>query len=327
MEINSEIEFYIKDESSVLYTRKKARAYCAALNFPIHDLDKLELIVSELGTNIFKYSKKGFIQLKKLNYHGIEGLEILASSEGSSIINLIDYINAKPVINLKESLKAGLSSIYNLSDEFEYIHNEKGNHFIVRKWKAFDKSNLRYSVVSRPKAGEWVNGDNFFIKQLPYYSLFSVIDGLGHGTDANIASTEAGNLLKIYYYKPLDELMNILHSFLRATRGVVVSICKVYTLENRIEYVGMGNVEMRMYNHPDNPRLYNYNGTVGLNIEQFQVMKFNYQRGVTFVMFSDGIKEFVLPPEIIRLNSQQIVSFIIDNYSKESDDATILVAR
>jgi anti-sigma regulatory factor (Ser/Thr protein kinase) len=319
-------DFSITAENDVYYVRRQIRQLVSDLKYSEYQLDQFELIISELGTNILKYGIKGNITARKISYNKINGVEIIARDNGEGLKDIFDYFHVRPVINLKDSLKAGISTIYNLSDEFEYANQEKGVRIQVRKWESFDVQNLRYSVVSRPKPGENLNGDAFFVKQLPYYSLFSVIDGLGHGEEAHTASNIALDCMKIYYSKPLEELIQICHEHLRGSRGVVMSICKVFHDRSEMEYIGIGNVELRVLGQT-NSRLFNWNGTLGMQMENGKLQKYPYLKGSTFVMYSDGIKNFELDLETQRSSPQNIARYILDNYVDSRDDATVLVIR
>ena len=230
-------------------------------------------------------------------------------------------------MDLRKSLKAGLTSIYNLSDEFVYEHTDKGSRFIARKWIPIPNQFFKYSVISRPKPGEWANGDSFFIKQLPQYSIFSIIDGLGHGEEAETAAGEALDVLKVYYYLPLDELILKIHSMITGTRGVVLSILKVFSFEQKLEFAGVGNVELRIFNHPDSPKFYSTNGTIGLHFDKVSILTFRYFKGATMVMFSDGLRDVEFSNDVVRLSPPQMAGFLMDSFSKSNDDATVMVIR
>ncbi len=229
-------------------------------------------------------------------------------------------------MNLKDSLKAGISTIYNLMDEFTYENQTKGVKIIVRKWLSYDSETLRYSVLSRPKPGEFKNGDNFFVKQLPYYSFFSVIDGLGHGEEAETAAALALDCIKIFYSKPLDEIIQICDNHLKASRGAVISLCRVSIEKRELEYIGIGNVEMKIFGGITS-KPFNWNGTVGMQMENTKVQKIPYTRGMTLVMYSDGIGDFQLDPSVQRGSPHVIGRHILENYALSTDDSTVLVVR
>lgn len=321
------LEIGIADEANVLYARRLFRNFLKSIKFDDFELDKMELIISELGTNIVKYGIRGIITARRIKYLSHIGVEIIAKDRGKGIQNILEFLNKKPIINTNSSLKSGLSAIYNLTDEFEYINSENGTVITLRKWLSFGDSNLKVSVISRPKPGEIKNGDAFFIKQLPQYSFFCVIDALGHGEQAEVTAKMAIDFIKLYYYLPLSDIFLKCNDHIGSTRGIAMSICKIYTREKKTEYVGMGDVKLRVFGAPESFRIFNHNGTVGMNMEPIKLQTYKYFSGSTFILYSDGIADFELNQDTLRLNPQAITSFIMEKYVRSSDDATVLVTR
>lgn len=321
------LEIGIADEANVLYARRLFRNFFKSLGFIDFDLDKMELVVSELGTNIVKYGVRGIITAKRIKYLSHTGIEIIAKDRGKGISNIMEFLNKKPVINTSSSLKSGLSAIYNLTDEFEYLNSENGTTITLRKWLPFNEATLKYSVISRPKPGELKNGDAFFIKQLPQFSFFCVIDALGHGEQAAATANIAMDCIKLYYYLPLSEIFLKCHEHLDHSHGIAISICKIYTRESKMEYVGVGDVKLRVFGAPESLRIFNHNGTVGMNMEPIKLQTYKYFSGSTFIMHTDGIADFELNQDTLRLIPQAIASFVMEKEARSSDDATVLVAR
>src|SRR5690606_28616794 len=106
---------------------------------------------------------------------------------------------------------------------------------------------MQFSVFSRPMPGEAVNGDGYFIKQMPYHVLFGVIDGLGHGPHAFTAADKALKIVEVEYRSPLRRLIEACHAGLEGTRGAAMSVCRIDLKAGVLEHVGIGNVETRIY--------------------------------------------------------------------------------
>ncbi len=321
------LEIGIADEANVLYARRLFRNFLKSIHFNDFDIDKLELVISELGTNIVKYGVRGIISARRIKYLSHIGVEITAKDRGKGILNILDFLNKKPSITTNSSLKSGLSAVYNFTDEFECTNTEIGALITVRKWLPFSDVILKYSIMSRPKPGEIKNGDTFFIKQLPQFSFFCVIDALGHGEQADTTANIALDCIKVYYHLPLPEIFLKCHEHLNHTRGIAMSICKIYTRENKTEYAGMGDVKLQVFGAPESFRIFNHNGTVGMNMEPIKLQTYKYFSGSTYIMYTDGIGEFDLKQDTLRLNPQTIANVIMEKNARSSDDATVLVAR
>ncbi|MCP5501029.1 MAG: SpoIIE family protein phosphatase [Leptospiraceae bacterium] len=321
----------ITEEYNVLFARNSIRNYAVSVGFEDSELEKIELVVSELGMNIVKYAKKGILKVSKISFLQYKGIEISALDDGPGFDNIIEKVEKKTPALIGESLGAGLYTIYHLMDEFQ-VNSQKSNHsmlgteIIVRKWVDIP-SFMKVSAISQPRLGENKNGDIFFIKTLPEYIFFSVIDALGHGDEAALVAKKAYNFLKIFFYLPLPTIIDELHKLLNNTRGAAISICKVIPVHQAIEYIGIGNVDFKVYGSEAKVKAYNYHGTLGMQIESNQHQTFSYNRGSTFIMYSDGIAEHRLEQAQLRLQTQNLANYIMDTYNKKHDDATILVLR
>ena len=75
--------------------------------------------------------------------------------------------------------------------------------------------------ASLPKVGELANGDRpFFRQNEQQQSLLAVIDGLGHGPEAEVAALAALRYLsEVSLDTSLEQLMPSLHDSMRGTRG------------------------------------------------------------------------------------------------------------
>lgn len=322
--------FRIEQEYHVLYARRKIREYTKSIGFQEHDIDKIELAISEIGTNIIKYAKTGSIGVRKISFQVATGIEIMARDKGGGIGNIIEKLERKPYPDSGESLGAGISAIYNLMDEFivypkDDVHREE-NRILIRKWIKII-NHFKSSVISRPRLGEQDNGDTFFIKILPNFTVIAVVDALGHGKEAAMIARIVYNYLRVYYYLPLDEITHICHEALQGTRGSAISICKIHPAPKTLEYIGIGNVEFNVIGSEDLVRAYNYHGTLGMHLESVQIQKFPYRSSSTFIMTSDGIGDYRLDGTMLRKQPQDITSEILNQYGKKHDDATILLIR
>ncbi len=71
-----------------------------------------------------------------------------------------------------------------------------------------------------------------------------------------------------------------------------------------------------------------YNGTLGAVMRNVKVTEYPYRQGATIVMFSDGISgRFELKSEKLGQSIQEAASYILENYARSTDDATVLVGR
>jgi len=185
---------------------------------------------------------------------------------------------------------------------------------------------MRFGIASKPIDGLQVNGDAWFCKEWDEQTLLAVIDGLGHGEEANLASEKTKQFLQNNYSGDLEEIVRNLHAFLQKTRGVAIGLVRVNRLEKELLYCGIGNVDVRIISDPPlHPT--SLNGIVGVNIRRVLQFKYTYKSLKVIALHSDGISSrFDLAEYPLVYNHPQMISEqIMAKWRNPNDDATILI--
>src|SRR5438034_1645812 len=102
---------------------------------------------------------------------------------------------------------------------------------------------IDWGVASRALPGEVVCGDLHLIKPIPEGVLLAVADGLGHGDEATVAAKTALAIVEEHSEAPLEALVRRCHDALMKTRGAVMTVATLNSLEDRLTWLGVGNVE------------------------------------------------------------------------------------
>lgn len=312
-------------DSDVLKTRRLARELAREMGFDEPAVTEIEIAVAELATNHLKHrTVRGCMVVRTVQEGGRAGMEIVSEDEGPGIVNIDSAMRESTV----GTLGIGLSAVRRLTDEFSLDSDPSGTRIVARKWLPGPlPEHMHFSVFSRPFPGEEVSGDAYFIKQMPYFLLFGVIDGLGHGPQAFAAADQALKIIEEEYRGSLTRLFQACHEGMRSTRGAAMSACRVDLKTGILEHVGIGNVETRIYSEGEILRPFCFNGTLGMRMENWRSLQYPYRKGTTIVMFSDGISSrFELTPEELERPPQEIAQRIF-SHARSSDDATVLVGR
>ena len=102
---------------------------------------------------------------------------------------------------------------------------------------------LDWAAAGSPIAGEVVSGDLHLVAPFSGGVLVAVIDGLGHGPNAERASRVAAEVLLRDPGRPVEALVARCHDALSRLRGVVMSLVSFDAARARITWIGIGNVE------------------------------------------------------------------------------------
>jgi serine phosphatase RsbU (regulator of sigma subunit) len=184
--------------------------------------------------------------------------------------------------------------------------------------------------ASRPYPGEPRNGDAWQVDWHASQCRIAVVDGLGHGPEAALASSEALRALAARPQLSPEEGLRVCHAALRATRGAAISIAAIDTEASRLTFAGVGNAEACLLLDGTWQRLIAYRGIVGATLPRLRTFTFQLTPGWSLAMFTDGVRsrfQFDALPLAADQEPQTFASESLENWARESDDATIVIAR
>lgn len=189
---------------------------------------------------------------------------------------------------------------------------------------------LDYGVVLRPLLiSESECGDMIIIKETNKTCLLVVIDVLGHGRDARAVALNAESYVDQHSNHPLEDMMNGLHDHLKGSRGAVAALCRVDYEEQILDYVGIGNITVRILGR-NKMTMVPKDGVIGYMMTSPHLKRTTFTNEDLLLMYSDGIKEhFSLTetPGLLEGPSQTVADTIYKKYGKSSDDASCIVFR
>ncbi|HWO08554.1 MAG TPA: SpoIIE family protein phosphatase [Polyangiaceae bacterium] len=183
---------------------------------------------------------------------------------------------------------------------------------------------VRVAHSSLPKLGEKANGDRPFFRQDDQgRSLIAVIDGLGHGYEAQVAALAALRYLsEVPLNKSLEEIMPELHQGMRGTRGAAGTVCINDGVE--LSACAVGNVELRPIR--SEVPLISSAGILGVRVQRFRVCKASLKPGCRLVIFSDGLANPTSMGEYHNVEAQLACDGLLRRHRRTYDDATVLIA-
>ena len=348
MEISREqiLILEIDSESDVGVCRRKSVSLAGQLGFDDVKTGEVAILVSELVTNVLKHAGgKGRIMICQLHdEENRKAIEIWCCDNGNGIPDVEKAMHDG--FTNKQTLGIGLGTIRRFSDIFEInpklsdienstvlkpLSNHKHCIRIVKwipenRWKGTNRS-LVTGAASRCKPGETLNGDSCVISNLSSdKTIAAIIDGLGHGKEAHMASNIIKEQILLKSELPLVELINYTHQAARGTRGAVIGLVYINIETSKLSFVGIGNIEGFVISSTGKKSLISFGGILGHNIRTPQIFEFPFNKGDSVCLFSDGINTRWNADEIDwKEHPQKIADFLINNYSRSNDDATVLI--
>lgn len=328
----------IISDIDIFKARRAGKELAKDIGFLQNGCSMIEIVVSELASNILRHAGSGTISVKAVDKKN--GIEIVSRDEGPGIENLEEALKGQ-----KKSLHGlgiGLAGVKRMMDELELCPVQgKGSTIIARKWIntrgiAGPKQNknvhlnglMRYGIVSVPAHGSEINGDAYVIMESGRNILMAVIDGLGHGKEAYDASGEAANYIAANHTGSLSVIMEGCHHALLRTRGAAIGLVRADLEAGKITFSGVGNVSARIKGNTvlkpvSSP------GIVGYNFKRTVENEYPYHKGDVIVLYSDGISGGFDPAGIVTGNNdlQMPAEDAVREFGKDSDDNTIIVGK
>ena len=191
---------------------------------------------------------------------------------------------------------------------------------------------IDWDVSVRPMAKGAVSGDVHVLKECEEGVLLAALDGAGHGEPAREAATAAARLLEAHAGEPAVTLMARCHEALTLTRGAAMTLVCFRTRENRIDWLGVGNVEGRLIRaHPEaaerSEAIVLQGGLLGYRLPLLRPASLAISPRDVVVLATDGIHADFAEDVNVWHTPARIATDIMDQRWKGNDDALLVVAR
>jgi len=320
------------------------RSYISFIKREVHNLVKhsfsetktaeIDIIVSELTSNIIKHASKGELLYKLQKTEAGSVFEVICVDNGPGIKDVAHAM--QDGVSTTGTLGQGLGAIERLSSLFQlYSQTGWGTIAYSKVTTISQPTELDERVVIRAllvcKPGESVCGDGYGIRKDAASSYIFLGDGLGHGEHAHEASKQGTR----YFLQTADKdpiaILKGMHTELKKTRGLVGTVAVLNHESRKWQIFGIGNIATRINQGMMIKNYTPYNGIVGLNIPNTttatEIEKEKYQY---LIMCSDGIKtkwDMSKYPYILKHDPIVLAAAIYKDHSRRTDDMSVLVAK
>jgi anti-sigma regulatory factor (Ser/Thr protein kinase) len=338
------------EEASIGQARRALKRCCAAdHNFSERQLAEVDIAVKEIGSNAIKFGRAtGQIHFTATDTRlDPPGVEIVYFDKGPGIEDTL--LALEDGYTTTGSMGAGLGAIKRMADEFYiysmmhsptrrlsvYERTTHGTAIVVRKFiqqgqERDSGGRARWGAFTRPQVGQDCNGDGYLIKTFENRQIIAIIDGLGHGEGARLATDAAIASIEENSEAEVEAIIRAAHEALRLTRGAVLGLAALDWASRTIEYCGIGNTDFRVLGGGKPLRFISHNGTLGSRLDRVKVFKEQLPRASTIVLSTDGISDRWDPesyPGLLGLDPQLLCAVLLRDYGRANDDATILCGR
>ncbi len=337
MKSGSTVALPIEEQSHVAAARRQAQAVASLQGFDEETLGKLALVVTEAATNVLIHGKNGELVISAMEQGSRRWIEVVAIDQGPGIAKLGRALSGGA--STKGGLGEGLGAIRRLSDSFEiFAPPSLGTAIVCRffapEFRDWDADLPTFGAVCRAKRHQRECGDGW-----AYHSpverenkgLLLLMDGVGHGKEANRATTAALDLLANSSAESPAELMGELHEGLRNTRGAAAAAVGLNAEDDEIVFCGIGNISACLLTPDGRYGLTSLNGALGQGSIELQEFRTRWPLRSLLILHSDGVSSRWSLNEFpgLRLRHPSLVSAVLyRDFGYDHDDATVVaVAR
>lgn len=186
-----------------------------------------------------------------------------------------------------------------------------------------------YAVAARSHGDAEISGDLHLVAEVKHGVLVAVVDGLGHGREAALASRLTVDTLKTEPDRPVTALVERCHAVLNRSRGVVMSLAQLDARVEAMTWLAVGNVEGVLI-RPGAPRresILMRGGIVGHRLPPLRATTLTLSPGDLVVLATDGIREGFAEDLRPGAPVQEIADRVLASHGRTTDDALVLAGR
>jgi len=327
--------FDMNDASQVGEARRASVLMAGRLAFDEEACGRLALVVTELGTNLVRHAHKG--RLLVAVRAGADGhwMEVLSLDAGPGMGDLDHFL--RDGVTTSTTPGTGLGAVRRLADDFAAFSVAPGGTVVLarvapRRIKPRDRVLERFGhgAISVPAVGETQCGDAWAIVQQAGRASVLVVDGLGHGPEAE---TAAQACMALFDEAPFDAPSATLaraHAGMRATRGATAAVAHLDLEARTVTFCGAGNIAARLTSGLGDRSFLCQHGTLGLQVGRLQDVGAAWPDHALLVMHSDGLSgrwDLRKTPGLLQCDPSIIAAWLIREHIGGRDDATVIVVQ
>ncbi|PRY12752.1 anti-sigma regulatory factor (Ser/Thr protein kinase) [Pontibacter ummariensis] len=338
MDVSQHKRFVIPDKSYASIAKREISRMAEEVSLSAADIGKLNIVVSELTSNLSKHaSAGGELLVRPL---GREGIEVICIDRGPGMQDPLRMM--EDGVSTYGSAGEGLGAIKRQSDVFDlYSQPELGTVIVTQVYKSgplrqqASRHDIGYVLV--PKPNETFCGDGLAVKQNGAEINLLALDGLGHGAHANEAAQAAVQAFAAASPQYPSDTLRTIHQQIRRTRGAVGLALNISGNSHKLSYCGIGNIAGKLYSPESSlaglayKNIISYNGILGHNIPNtLNNQQLDWSRNKTLVLHSDGLRsrwELTKYPHLNRHLATTIAAVLYKEHSRQTDDTLVLVCK
>lgn len=316
----------IEDDSQVGHARRIARALAAELAFDETDAGRVAIVVTELATNLLKHAHHGALHMRSVPAHNGSGIELIAVDRG-------------PGFNPSECLAdgfstggtpgSGLGAMMRQAQLFDVYSDSRGSVVWMQLYpRHVSPLALRYGVSQHALNGDPACGDAWHIALDGARLSALVVDGIGHGEDAERAALAGTAAFSPAPFADPTTSMQEMHQAMAGTRGGAAAIALYDANTCNVRFAGIGNIGACLLTTEKSRGMASHPGIVGSQYRKTVAFDYPAEAQQLLIMYSDGLQSrwnLRDYPGLVHRHPAIIAALLHRDFCRGRDDVTVMV--
>jgi anti-sigma regulatory factor (Ser/Thr protein kinase) len=316
----------IEDTSQIGHARRTAQQLAEQHGFDATDAGRVALVATELASNILKHAASGELHLRVLPRAAGAGIEMLAIDRANGFdleACLADGFSTGGTQGI------GLGAVSRQTQVFDVYADARGAVLLARLYPRNDKAaDQRFGVSQHSLRNDPACGDVWHLAFDGSRISALVIDGLGHGEDAERAARAGEQTFALAPFTTPVMLLEDIHRDMIGTRGGALAIAQFDGDADALKFVGIGNIGACLIAPGKSRGLASHPGIVGGQYRKAQPFDYAQVNGQLLIMYSDGLQSrwnLQDYPGLVHRHPAVIAAILHRDFCRRSDDVTVVV--
>ena len=316
----------IEDSSQIGHARRTAQQLAEKHGFDPGDAGRVALVATELASNILKHANRGELHLRVLPRANGAGIEMLAVDRANGFdlqACLTDGFSTGGTQGI------GLGAVSRQAEVFDAYADSRGAVLLTRLYPRQDKAaDLRIGISQHSLHNDPACGDIWHLAVDGPRTSVLVIDGLGHGEEAERAARAGEKAFAIAPFAAPVLALEDIHQAMIGTRGGAVAIAQIDTAFDTLKFIGIGNIGASLVAADKSRGIASHPGIVGGQYRKAQAFDYAQINGQLLIMYSDGLQSrwnLADYPGLVHCHPAVIAAVLHRDFCRGRDDVTVLV--
>lgn len=316
----------LEEQTQVGEARRTAQKMAAALGLDDNDCGRVALVATELASNVVKHAGHGQLHLRALPHPSAPGIELIAVDRGPGFDSHACMADG---YSTRGTQGIGLGALARQSQVLDLYSDSRGSVVLARLYKSRSAyRDLRLGVTQHSLHDDPACGDAWQVCIEADTLSMLMVDGLGHGEEAQKAAHAGCQAFGQLPFAPPAQVLDAMHHAMNGSRGGAAAVAQYRPGRGELRFAGIGNIGACLLTPTGSRGLASHPGIVGGQIRRVQTFDFPEVAGQLLVMYSDGLQSrwnLTDYPGLVHRHPGTIATVLHRDFCRGRDDVTVMV--